>query len=39
MREGEKMILFGLPGTLKRMEEGSFPPAPPVVVPTSEDEK
>jgi hypothetical protein len=29
MREGEKMIMFGLPGTLKKIKEGSFPPPPP----------
>jgi len=30
LREGSKEILFALPGTLKRMEEGAFPPPVPV---------
>jgi len=29
LREGSKEILFGLPGTLEKMEEGKFPPPPP----------
>ena len=28
MRNKDKMILYGLPGTLKKMDEGSFPPPP-----------
>jgi RNA-binding protein YhbY len=28
-RDGERVILFGLPGTLERIEKGEFPPAPP----------
>jgi hypothetical protein len=28
MREKDKIILFGLPGTLEKMKEGSFPPPP-----------
>jgi hypothetical protein len=28
MRENEKTILFGLPGTLDKMNDGSFPPPP-----------
>jgi hypothetical protein len=29
VREGQKEILFGMPGTVKRVEDGSFPPPPP----------
>mmetsp|Transcript_23356 Transcript_23356/g.43377 ORF Transcript_23356/g.43377 Transcript_23356/m.43377 type:complete len:221 (+) Transcript_23356:230-892(+) len=29
MREKDKIILFGLPGTLDKMKDGSFPPPPP----------
>ena len=36
LREGSKEILFALPGTIKRMEEGSFPP--PVPVASNDDE-
>ncbi len=28
IREGSKEIMFGMPGTLQKMEEGTFPPAP-----------
>jgi hypothetical protein len=28
MREADKIILFGLPGTLEKMKDGSFPPPP-----------
>lgn len=27
-REGEKIIMFGLPGTLERIQRGDFPPQP-----------
>jgi hypothetical protein len=37
MREKQKEILFGMPGTMKRMEDGSFPPPPPP--PEEEEEK
>jgi RNA-binding protein YhbY len=30
LREGSKEILFAMPGTLKKMEQGSFPPPVPV---------
>mmetsp|Transcript_18542 Transcript_18542/g.26184 ORF Transcript_18542/g.26184 Transcript_18542/m.26184 type:complete len:219 (+) Transcript_18542:119-775(+) len=36
LREGDRMILFGLPGTLKKIENGEFPPKP--VVKTSEED-
>jgi hypothetical protein len=29
MREKDKTIMFGLPGTLERVKEGTFPPPPP----------
>jgi hypothetical protein len=32
MREGDKTIVFGMPGTLAKMETGDFPPPEPVVV-------
>jgi hypothetical protein len=28
MREKDKIILFGLPGTLQKIKEGNFPPPP-----------
>lgn len=31
LREGSKEILFAIPGTMKRMEEGTFPPPVPVL--------
>ena len=34
MRESDRMILFGLPGTLQRIKDGTFPPA---VVAASDD--
>jgi hypothetical protein len=36
MREKDKTILFGLPGTFERMKNGSFPPPP--LPTTSTDE-
>ena len=36
LREGSKEILFAMPGTIKRMEEGTFPPPAPVA-PIDED--
>jgi RNA-binding protein YhbY len=41
MREGENTILFGMPGTLARIEQGEFPPPPPppyVYTPREEKE-
>ena len=35
MREKDKIILFGLPGTLEKMKVGSFPPPP---LPPREEE-
>ncbi|KAG7369065.1 CRS1 / YhbY CRM domain containing protein [Nitzschia inconspicua] len=35
MREKDKTILFGLPGTLERMKAGSFPPPP---LPSTDDD-
>ena len=29
LREGTKEILFGMPGTLQKMQEGTYPPPPP----------
>jgi len=29
MREKDRTILFGLPGTSEKIEDGSFPPPPP----------
>jgi hypothetical protein len=29
MREKDRTILFGLPGTIEKVEDGSFPPPPP----------
>ena len=28
-REFDKMVLYGLPGTLERVQQGEFPPPPP----------
>lgn len=36
IREGSKEIMFGMPGTLQRMEEGLFPPA--VSVPDADQD-
>ena len=37
MREGDKTIVFGMPGTLANMETGDFPPPEPVVVEEEDD--
>jgi RNA-binding protein YhbY len=37
IREKDRIILFGAPGTMKRMKEGGFPP-PPLPKPDSESE-
>lgn len=37
LREGSKEILFAMPGTLGRMEDGSFPPPPPAPVEEESD--
>jgi hypothetical protein len=37
MREGDKTIVFGMPGTLAMMEAGDFPPPEPVVVEEEDD--
>jgi hypothetical protein len=29
MREKDKTIMFGLPGTMEQVKDGSFPPPPP----------
>eukprot|EP00521_Asterionellopsis_glacialis_P018370 CAMPEP_0195308296 /NCGR_PEP_ID=MMETSP0707-20130614/38152_1 /TAXON_ID=33640 /ORGANISM="Asterionellopsis glacialis, Strain CCMP134" /LENGTH=228 /DNA_ID=CAMNT_0040372561 /DNA_START=124 /DNA_END=810 /DNA_ORIENTATION=+ len=36
-REGDRMILFGLPGTFEKIENGEFPPKP-VKKPTTKEE-
>ena len=37
LRESSKEIVFGMPGTLQRMEEGTFPPPPPKQEDEDED--
>jgi RNA-binding protein YhbY len=38
LRVGTNEILFGMPGTLAKMEQGTFPPTPPVVKKDDDDE-
>jgi hypothetical protein len=38
MRKYGNTILFGIPGTLKRMEDGEFPPPPPPPAPEEPEE-
>ena len=38
MRQGDKVIVFGMPGTLAKMETGDFPPPEPVVVEDEEED-
>jgi hypothetical protein len=35
MRDNDRTILFGSPGTLEQMKQGTFPPPPP---PPEDDE-
>mmetsp|Transcript_1199 Transcript_1199/g.2601 ORF Transcript_1199/g.2601 Transcript_1199/m.2601 type:complete len:166 (-) Transcript_1199:1436-1933(-) len=38
MRDKDRTIMFGLPGTLENVENGSFPPPPPPPPPVNEVE-
>jgi hypothetical protein len=38
MREKDRTIMFGLPGTMENVENGSFPPPPPPPSPEGDDE-
>jgi hypothetical protein len=37
MRASNKMILFGMPGTLEAMNAGTFPPPPPPSPPADDE--
>lgn len=39
IREGSKEIMFGMPGTVQRMEEGTFPPAPLIETEDQEEDE
>ena len=36
-RDSDKIILFGMPGTMELMEKGEFPPPPPPPKPSSSE--